>query len=124
MAIGLTAGVICFFAVNLKFKFRYDDSLDVVGIHLVGGIVGSVLLGVFAQSSINSGVPDGLIFGNAGLLFKQIGAVAAVILFSFTTSYVLARVVKAITGLRVDDDVEHNGLDISLHKEQGYVLSE
>jgi Amt family ammonium transporter len=123
-AFGLAAGILCYLAVSLKFRFGYDDSLDVVGVHLVGGIVGSVLLGVFAQSSINSSVPDGLIFGNAGLLFKQIGAVAAVILFSFTASYVLARVVKAITGLRVDDDVEHNGLDISLHKEQGYVLSE
>ncbi len=68
MAIGLAAGVICFFAVNLKFKFRYDDSLDVVGIHLVGGIIGSVLLGVFAQSAVNERVPDGLLLGGHRVL--------------------------------------------------------
>ncbi|MGH8913186.1 MAG: ammonium transporter [Acidimicrobiia bacterium] len=124
MAIGLAAGIICFFAVNLKFRFRYDDSLDVVGIHLVGGIIGSVLLGVFAHSAINESVPDGLVLGGVGFFFKQVAAVGAVILFSFIASYILARVVKAITGLRVDDDQESNGLDISLHEERGYVLTE
>lgn len=124
MAIGLVAGVVCFFAVNLKFKFRYDDSLDVVGIHLVGGIIGSVLLGVFAQSSVNEAVPDGLLYGGGTFFFKQIVAVLAVMAFSFVASYILARVVKAITGLRVDEDQEHQGLDISLHEEIGYAVSD
>jgi len=124
MAIGLVAGVVCFFAVNLKFKFRYDDSLDVVGIHLVGGIIGSVLLGVFAQSSVNEAVPDGLLYGGGTFFVKQIVAVLAVMAFSFVASYILARVVKAITGLRVDEDQEHQGLDISLHEEIGYAVSD
>jgi Amt family ammonium transporter len=125
MAIGLAAGVVCFFAVNLKYRFRYDDSLDVVGIHLVGGIIGSVLLGVFASSAVNEAVPDGLLSGGgATFFFKQVAAVAAVIVFTFTATYILARVVKALTGLRVDEDQEHHGLDISLHEERGYVLTE
>jgi Amt family ammonium transporter len=124
IAIGLLAGLVCFWAVSLKFRFRYDDSLDVVGIHLVGGIVGSVLLGVFAQSSINEFVPDGLLFGGAGFFIKQVVAVLAVISFTFIVSYLLARLVKAITGLRVDENQETEGLDISLHEERGYVLSE
>jgi Amt family ammonium transporter len=124
MAIGLSAGFVCFWAVSLKFRFGYDDSLDVVGVHLAGGIVGSVLLGVFAQSSINSFVPDGLLFGGVGFFLKQVAAVAAVIVFTFVATYLLARIVKAITGLRVDDNQETEGLDISLHEERGYVLAE
>jgi Amt family ammonium transporter len=124
MAIGLVAGFVCFSAVSLKFRFGYDDSLDVVGVHLAGGIVGSVLLGVFAQSSINDFVPDGLLFGGAAFFVKQVVAVLAVMAFTFVASYILARVVKAITGLRVDENQETEGLDISLHEERGYVLSE
>ncbi|HSL27472.1 MAG TPA: ammonium transporter [Acidimicrobiia bacterium] len=124
IAIGLIAGFVCFWAVSLKFRFGYDDSLDVVGVHLAGGIVGSVLLGVFAQSSINEFVPDGLLFGGAGFFLKQVVAVLAVMTFTFVASYLLARIVKAITGLRVDENQETEGLDISLHEERGYVLSE
>ncbi len=124
MAIGLAAGFLCFLAVSLKFRFGYDDSLDVVGVHLAGGIVGSVLLGVFAQSSVNEFVPDGLLFGGVGFFLKQVAAVLAVMTFTFVASYILARVVKAITGLRVDENQETEGLDISLHEERGYVLSE
>ena len=124
MAIGLIAGFVCFWAVSLKFRFGYDDSLDVVGVHLAGGIVGSVLLGVFAQSSINEFVPDGLFFGGVGFFLKQVAAVAVVMVFTFVATYLLARIVKAITGLRVDDNQETEGLDISLHEERGYVLAE
>ena len=124
MAIGLVAGFICFGAVSLKFRFGYDDSLDVVGVHLAGGIVGSVLLGVFAQSSINEFVPDGLLFGGGGFFIKQVVAVLAVMGFTFVASYILARIVKALMGLRVAEDQETEGLDISLHEERGYVLSE
>ncbi len=124
MAIGLIAGFVCFWAVSLKFRFGYDDSLDVVGVHLAGGIVGSVLLGVFAQSSINAFVPDGLFFGGIAFFLKQVAAVAVVIVFTFVATYLLARIVKAITGLRVDENQETEGLDISLHEERGYVLAE
>ena len=124
IAIGLLAGFICFWAVSMKYRFNYDDSLDVVGVHLVGGIVGSVAVGIFAESRINSAVSDGLLFGGAGFFVKQVVAVIAVIAFTFIVTYLLARVVKAITGLRVDEDQETEGLDISLHEERGYVLSE
>jgi ammonium transporter, Amt family len=124
IAIGLIAGFVCFWAVSLKFRFGYDDSLDVVGVHLAGGIVGSVLLGVFAQSSVNAFVPDGLFFGGMGFFLKQVAAVAVVIVFTFVATYLLARIVKAITGLRVDENQETEGLDISLHEERGYVLAE
>jgi len=124
IVIGAAGGAICFAAVSLKPRFGYDDSLDVVGVHLVGGIVGSVLLGVFAQTSVNAGVPDGLLFGGGGFFVKQVVAVLAVMAFTFVASYILARIVKALVGLRVDENQETEGLDISLHEERGYVLSE
>jgi ammonium transporter, Amt family len=124
MAIGLVAGFVCFAAVSLKFRFGYDDSLDVVGVHLAGGIVGSVLVGVLAQTSVNEFVPDGLLFGGGAFFIKQVVAVLAVMAFTFIASYILARIVKAIVGLRVDANQETDGLDISLHEERGYVLSE
>ena len=124
IVIGLAGGFVCFSAVNLKSRFGYDDSLDVVGVHLAGGIVGSVLLGVFAQSSVNEFVPDGLLFGGGAFFIKQVVAVLAVMAFTFVASYILARFVKALVGLRVDENQETEGLDISLHEERGYVLSE
>ena len=124
MAIGLVAGVVCYWAVSLKYRFGYDDSLDVVGVHLVGGIVGSLLLGVFAQSSVNEAVPDGLAFGGAGFFLKQLVAVVAVMAFSFVVSYLLARIVKATVGLRADERDEVEGLDITLHEERAYVFTE
>ena len=124
IVIGLAGGFVCFSAVSLKSRFGYDDSLDVVGVHLAGGIVGSVLLGVFAQSSVNEFVPDGLLFGGGAFFIKQVVAVLAVMAFTFVASYILARIVKALIGLRVDENQETEGLDISLHEERGYVLSE
>ena len=128
LVIGLVAGVACFYAVSLKFKFGYDDSLDVVGVHLVGGVIGSLLLGVFAQNSINAaGLGDGvegLLFGGAGFFLKQVIAVVAVLVFSFVATFVLAKVVDALIGLRASEEQESNGLDITLHEERAYVLSE
>ena len=119
--IGLVAGGLCFSAIQLKFRFGYDDSLDVVGVHLVGGIVGSLVLGLFADSSVNSLGADGLFFGGgAELLGKQAVAVLATLAFSGTLSYGLARLVQATIGLRVDEDQETEGLDISQHAEVAY----
>ncbi len=120
MVIGAVAGVVCSRAVSLKERFRYDDSLDVVGIHMVGGIVGSLLTGVFASSAINPAVPDGLWYGGASFFGKQAVGVAAVLAFGYAATALIARVVDAIVGLRVEEQEERDGLDISLHEERAY----
>ncbi len=117
---GLAAGVLCYLAVSLKFRYGYDDSLDVVGVHLVGGVVGSLLLGIFAQASV--GGTDGLLYGNAALLWYQFVGVIAVAAFSAIVTFGIAKVVEATVGLRATDQEEAEGLDISIHEERGYVL--
>ena len=124
LLIGVAAGVVCFYAVGLKFRFNYDDSLDVIGVHLVGGIAGSLLLGVLAQRSVNATVPDGLLFGGGGFFLKQAVAVLAVLGFSFVATYIIARAINAAMGLRVSEDAEVTGLDVSLHEEQAYQFSD
>jgi Amt family ammonium transporter len=119
-AFGIVAGVVCYYAVSLKFRFGYDDSLDVVGVHLVGGIVGSLLLGLLAQEGV--GGTDGALFGNVELIWFQFVGVVAVMAFSGVVTYVIARVVQATVGLRATDKQEADGLDISIHEERGYVL--
>lgn len=121
-AFGIVAGVVCYFAVSLKFRFGYDDSLDVVGVHLVGGIVGSLLLGLLAQGSV--GGVDGALFGNVAQLWYQFVGVIAVLGFSFVATWLIAKFVDATIGLRADDDEETEGLDISTHEERAYVLTD
>jgi Amt family ammonium transporter len=124
MVIGLSAGAICFWAVGLKYRFGFDDSLDVVGIHGVGGIAGSILLGLFASSAVNAGVGDGLLFGGVAFFCKQLAAVAVVAAFSFGATYLLARIVDRTVGLRVTSETEDEGLDIMLHEERAYLLTD
>ncbi len=118
IAFGAVASVVCYFAIQLKAKLGYDDSLDVVGIHGVGGIVGGALLGFFAHETI--GGTDGLLFGNARFLVTQIVAMLSVIIYSFVVTFVLAKVLDAVMGLRVDSDDELLGLDNALHAETAY----
>ena len=100
--IGFIAGVVCFLAIQLKFKLGYDDSLDVVGVHLVGGIVGSLLLGLFADTAVNALGVDGVFFGGGSdLLGNQLVAVGATLVCSFVISFILAKVIDATIGLRV-----------------------
>lgn len=120
MVIGFIAGVVCYRAVSLKARFGYDDALDVVGIHLVGGVIGSVLTGVFASSAVNPNVADGLISGGAGFLGKQIVGVLAILAFSYLLTHLIARFVDATIGLRVSDAEELEGLDITQHDERAY----
>ena len=123
--IGFVAGMLCLMAIQLKFKFGYDDSLDVVGVHLVGGIVGSLLLGFFADTKINALGADGVFFGGgAGLVTDQLVAVGATIVYSGILSFVLAKVVDATVGLRVDEDEEAAGLDTTQHAETAYNLGD
>jgi Amt family ammonium transporter len=122
IVIGFIAGVVCFLAIQLKFRFGYDDSLDVVGVHLVGGIIGSLLLGVFADSKVNSLGADGLLFGGTDLIVDQLVAVGATIVFSGLVSVVLAKAIDLTIGLRIAPEQEEIGMDQSLHAESGYAL--
>jgi Amt family ammonium transporter len=118
--IGLVAGAICFFAVNMKYRLGYDDSLDVVGVHMVGGIVGALLTGVFASLVIN---PAG---ANGSLLQvgKQAVAVLVTLGFSFGMTMLLLKISDKLVGLRVSEEDEHAGLDLSQHAEVGYVFAD
>jgi len=125
VAIGLVTGAACFLAIQLKFRFGYDDALDVVGVHLAGGIVGSLLLGLFASKAINSAGADGLFFGGGLDLFaKQLLAVGATLVWSFVISFILAKVIDATMGLRVPPDDEAQGLDLTQHAETGYAYGD
>lgn len=123
--IGLVAGVGCAYAVGLKHKAGYDDALDVVGVHGVGGVIGALLIGLVAQVSVNSAGANGLLAGGGwALLGKQAVAVVTAVGFSFGGSWVLLKIVDAIMGLRVSAREEHAGLDHALHREKGYVFGE
>ena len=126
--IGLAAGVVCCFAVKLKSKAGYDDALDVVGVHFVGGLVGSLLIGLFANPEFFGLTDDGElkfaegIFygGGASLLLEQALANVAAIVWSFVITLVIMIVLKKTIGVRVDDEAEAQGLDLALHAETAY----
>ncbi len=125
LAIGVATGAACFLAVSMKFRFGYDDSLDVIGVHLVGGILGSLLLGFFADRSINAAGRDGVFSGGGwGLMGEQLLAVGATLAFSFAATWLICMVLKAALpgGLRVSDDDEEVGLDLTQHSEVGYAM--
>ena len=125
VAIGLAAGILCALAVSLKFRVGYDDSLDVVGVHMVGGIVGALLLGLFADTAINESGADGLFAGGGlSLLGTQAVAVGASLAFSFVASAIVLKLVDLLVGLRVSEEDEARGLDLSMHAEAGYTFSE
>jgi ammonium transporter, Amt family len=123
--IGFLAGAICLLAIQLKFKLKYDDALDVIAVHLVGGALGSILLGLFADAGVNEAGKDGVFFGGGWSLFtEQVIAVAAVGTFSFVVSLAIGLVLKAALpkGIRASEDEEDQGLDITQHSETGYAL--
>ena len=118
--IGLGAGIFCYFGVSLKSRFGYDDSLDVVGIHGIGGIWGALATGLFATKAVNAAGADGLFYGNPGQLWIQFVSVVATLAFSFIVTYALLKIVGAITPLRVTEEEEEAGLDVSQHSESAY----
>jgi Amt family ammonium transporter len=125
IAIGLVAGVVCSLAVGLKFRFGYDDSLDVVGVHLVGGVLGALMTGFLADTAINAAGADGLLFGGgAALLGKQFVAIIVTLVYSLVVSLVLLKVIQATIGLRVTEDEELTGVDLGQHSEVGYSWGE
>ncbi|MBI1811202.1 MAG: ammonium transporter [Nitrospirae bacterium] len=122
LVIGLVAGVLCYMAVNLKAKLGYDDSLDAVGVHGIGGTWGAIATGLFASKLINSAGNDGLFYGNASLLLNQIISIGAAWIYSFTATLVILKVIDWTIGLRVSEEDEADGLDLSQHGESGYTL--
>ena len=121
IAIGFAAGVICALAVGLKNKFGFDDALDVVGVHLVGGVLGALLIGFFATKMTNSAGANGFFYkGGWTLLGHQAVAVLAVVAYSFIVTYILAQILDKTIGLRVSEEAEQAGLDLSQHAETAY----
>jgi Amt family ammonium transporter len=121
--IGAAAGVVCYFAVVSKERFGYDDSLDAFGVHGVGGALGALLTGVFAQKALNpDGGRDGLIYGNAAQMTPQLVGILAVGAYASVVTLVILKVVDRVVGLRVPVSDEREGLDSTEHGEQGYAL--
>jgi Amt family ammonium transporter len=123
LLIGLVAGVVCAMAVRLKFRLRYDDSLDVLGVHGVGGLIGMLLLGLFATRSVNRAGADGL-FAGGGIHLLLVQAMAAVVTvaFTFTVTWLIATAIDKTIGLRVSPEDESRGLDLSQHAESAYSI--
>ncbi len=126
LLIGAVAGAVCFLALAIKRTFKFDDALDVIAVHLVGGLLGSILLGLFADSAVNEMVThEGLfIGGGARLLRDQVIASVVVFAFSFVASWIIAKVIDLTMGLRIDEAQEEAGMDLSLHAESAYAFGE
>jgi len=125
MAIGVSVAVICYFAVAfLKVKLGYDDSLDAFGVHGIGGIWGAIATGLLATKAVNSAGADGFFYGNPGLVLIQLKAVAVTAIYSFVVSLVLFKLIDLIMGLKVKEQDERIGLDLTQHRESGYTVLE
>jgi len=118
--IGAGAGFFCYVAVIVKSRLGYDDSLDAFGVHGIGGTWGALATGLFASKAINSGGADGLFFGNPGQLWLQFIAVLAAWVLAFVGTFVILKIVDWTMGLRVSNDEEQLGLDLSQHEERAY----
>ncbi|MGH8067030.1 MAG: ammonium transporter [Candidatus Entotheonellia bacterium] len=120
--IGAVAGFLCYNACNLKTKLGYDDSLDVVGVHGVGGTWGALATGLFATKAINAAGADGLFYGNPGQLWNQLVGIVAALVLGFVVTFILLKILDATMGLRVTEEDEVAGLDISQHSETAYSI--
>ena len=125
MVVGLVAGVLCAVAIGIKYKFGFDDALDVVGVHLVGGLTGTILIGFLATNNQGAWFPDGarkgLLYGGGGTqLLTQIVAAVFALVFSFVLTYVIGLIIKAVGGLRLPEEVEVGGIDLAVHGESAY----
>jgi len=120
--IGALAGLICYGGVLLKSSLEYDDSLDVVGIHGLGGTWGALATGLFASTGINPDGANGLFFGNPGQLWAQFVSVIATMVFTFVMTLIILKLIDLVIGLRITEEEELRGMDISLHDETRYTL--
>jgi ammonium transporter, Amt family len=122
IVIGTVAGIICYTACNFKTKLGYDDSLDVVGVHGVGGTWGALATGIFATKTVNDAGGDGLLYGNPKQLLYQAIAVGVTIVLGFVMTAIILKVLDGLMGLRVSEEDEQAGLDLSQHSETAYAL--
>jgi Amt family ammonium transporter len=124
MLIGAAAGVVCFFMVTaVKTKFGYDDSLDAFGVHGAGGTLGAILTGVFATKEVNdllNGKPMGAVDGNSGQILNQLAGVAIAWGLAIVGTLIILKICDAVIGLRAAPQEEIEGLDLSMHGEEGY----
>jgi Amt family ammonium transporter len=124
LAIGAIAGAVCSLAIELKFRLGFDDSLDVVGVHLIGGILGTLLIGLFATEEAPNGVSGLLYGGGFELLGIQALATVSVLIYSFVVTWVIAQVIQRTIGLRIEQEDELRGIDIAAHSEFAYLTDE
>jgi Amt family ammonium transporter len=117
---GIIAGVVCYMAINLKNIWKLDDALDVWGVHGVGGFLGILLLGVFADAAVNASGVNGLLLGNPSFLFKELAAVIISSVYAFGMSYAMLWVINKVIPVKVTHVEEENGLDLALHGETAY----
>jgi Amt family ammonium transporter len=120
LCIGLAVSPICFIALNLRVRWRLDDSLDAFSVHGVGGIFGALMTGFFATTSVNPGGNDGLLYGNPGLLATQTIAILATLVFSGLATYAILKVLGSLMKIRSDEEDQFEGLDVVEHGEKGY----
>ena len=120
--IGVAAGVVCYYAIQLKNRLKWDDALDVWGVHGVGGLLGIILLGVFASTAVNPAGATGLIHGSATFFAKQVAAGLGCSLYAFAFTYAMLTVINLITPVRVDDVAVEAGLDEHMHGESAYAM--
>jgi Amt family ammonium transporter len=118
--IGATSGALAYLAIVWKGKLGYDDTLDVVGLHGVGGLVGMLGVGLLASTAVNPAGPSGLVFGNPAQLGLQVLAAVVAAVFSFVGTYIILKVLDGMTALRVSPEEEATGLDLSQHNERAY----
>ncbi|NOU19216.1 MAG: ammonium transporter [Bacteroidales bacterium] len=118
--IGTVAGLVCYYAVQFKNKMKWDDALDVWGVHGIGGVLGTILLGVFASKAVNAAGADGLLFGSSSFFLKQIIAVVGASAYAFGFTYLMLIIINLITPVRVSEEEELAGLDNALHGEKAY----
>lgn len=118
--IGISSGVVCYLAVHLKNKMGWDDALDVWGVHGMGGVLGTILLGVFASTAVNAGGADGLMQGGTHFFLVQVGAVVGSAIYAFVFTYVMLALINKVTRVKVSEVEEDSGLDSSLHGEKAY----
>jgi Amt family ammonium transporter len=119
--IGIAAGLLCYLAVQLKNKMKWDDALDVWGVHGVGGFIGTILLGVFASKLINPAVTtNGLAFGDTSFFFKELITVVVASVYAFIFTYIMLALINKFVKVRVSEADERIGLDYAIHGEKAY----